>query len=180
LGNVVLAFDGDPAGDEAIKNAMLTVLDLDDDHKDYIRSYVNDGRSFWSSLRFLSNQALSDEYRFWSFNIKGPEWLQQLFSDNALDCARLINDRANQLGRNSGTDTISSFNKENTITNVLASFGYQGVPGRSVKCPSHDDSSPSLSISRDDGRAYCFNQSCPLWHDGYGVDAFELNKILGS
>lgn len=176
----MLAFDGDSAGDEATGNALLNVIGAEDDQRDFLRAYVNDGLPFRDSIKLLSNQSLSDEYRFWSQRVKGSqEWLNELFKDHAEICMSLIQYRAS-LTNQTGIDAFKQFNAEHTISQVLSSFGYSAVPGRSIKCPAHDDSSPSLSISKDDGRAYCFNQACELWHDGYGVDAYELNKILGA
>lgn len=178
---VVLAFDGDEAGQQAADNAVLTVLNLEDDQKDYLRSFVFQGNSFESSIKYLSNESLANEYRFWSSPPrKTPEWIRDEFKEYEEACMRLINYRSSLVSKTGGNDHIREFNSQNTITAVLASYGYNATPGRSVRCPSHDDTTPSLSVSRDDGRAYCFNQSCPLWHDGYGVDAYELNKILGA
>lgn len=180
--SVVIAFDGDEAGLQAADNSLLTMLDVEDDERDYLRAYVVDGKTFRESIAYLSNQSLSDEYRFWSVAPTGaPNWMTDLFKENAETVMAMINYRANQTRYfKTRDDMFGQFNTEHTITDVLASYGHQGIPGRSVRCPVHDDSSPSLSISKDDGRAYCFNQSCELWHDGYGVDAYELNRILGA
>ena len=179
--SVVIAFDGDEAGEEAMNNSLLTILDVEDYEKDYLRAYVIDGKPFYEALKYLGNKSLSNEYRFWSRPPKGmPEWMRDLFQEQAQTCMRLINERSTEVNAPQDVSGIKRFNAEHTITAVLEQYGFHGVPGRSVKCPKHDDSSPSLSISRDDGRAYCFNQSCVLWHDGYGVDAFELNRILGA
>ena len=179
---VVLAFDGDAAGDEASTNAVLNVLGVEDDERDYLRAYAMEGKPFRDSIKLLSNENLSHEYRWWSqaSTHNWPDWLGDLFKQHAEECMSLINYRSSQINNRGSSDAFKQFNAEHTITDVLNSFGYHAVQGRSVKCPAHDDSSPSLSISKDNGRAYCHNQSCALWHDGYGVDAYELNKILGA
>ncbi len=180
---VVLAMDGDEAGEEASKNALLTVLNVPDDERNYLKSYVNEGKTFRESIKSLSNELLAREYQFWS-GLAGrgeplPDWMKDEFREHAEACMALINERSSKVSMRHGSDDIKQFNIENSITNILSSYGHQAVPGRSVRCPAHDDSSPSLSISKDNNRAYCFNQSCALYNDGWGVDSFELNKILG-
>lgn len=51
------------------------------------------------------------------------------------------------------------------------------VPGRSVRCPAHDDRSPSLSILPDDRRVICHAPACDLHNDGHGVGTYQLRKI---
>lgn len=181
MGNVVLAFDGDSAGEQAMHNALLNLLPIEEDVRAFLRSWVFNKEEYTKAITFLSNEALADEYRVNVSAVSGnmPDWYRDSAREWANECMRLINYRAAELTRpDNGYDQIKEYNREHTISSVLSEFGYRAVPGRSTRCPAHDDSSPSLSISRDDGRAYCFNQSCILWHDGYGVDAFELNKIL--
>lgn len=50
-------------------------------------------------------------------------------------------------------------------------------PGRSVRCPAHDDRQPSLSILRDDRRVVCHSPSCILSNDGRGRGTHELRKL---
>lgn len=177
---VVLAFDGDEAGEKALESAVLTVLDAPDDIKDFIRGYSFQGKDYSEALKSLTNESLAEEYRWYNDlanNKELADFWRDFAREQATTCMKLIQQRSvrnEQLveGR------ISSFNKYNTITDVMGRFGHQARPGRTNTCPMHDDSTPSLSISKDDGRAYCFNQSCVLWNDGHGVDAFELNKIL--
>jgi DNA primase len=182
MGDVVLAFDGDEAGDKAMQNAMLNLLNLEPDVTNFLRVWAVEGKPYRDAILSLGNEALAEEYQSVSrmaSNREFPDWLRDGLRQDAYQCMNLINYRSAQLTRaGNGVDQIKDFNSEHSISSVLASYGYPGVPGRSVRCPKHDDSSPSLSISRDDGRAYCFNQSCILWHDGYGVDAYELDKIL--
>lgn len=73
----------------------------------------------------------------------------------------------------------SSRAEEESVTDVLASvWGVVGaVPGRSIKCPAHDDRSPSLSILPDDRRVICHSPSCELNNDGHGVGSYQLRKI---
>jgi len=48
------------------------------------------------------------------------------------------------------------------------------APGRTIRCPCHDDRAPSLSIARDDSRVWCHAPSCDLSADGRGQDAYGL------
>lgn len=50
-------------------------------------------------------------------------------------------------------------------------------PGRAVKCPAHDDKNPSLSIARDDQRAWCHSPGCELNNDGRGRGTHELRAM---
>lgn len=53
----------------------------------------------------------------------------------------------------------------------------RAVPGRSVKCPAHEDSSPSLSILRDDKRAICKAPHCILNNNDRGRGTYELRSL---
>lgn len=82
--------------------------------------------------------------------------------------ARLVN----------GAATIRSTD-EVTVSEILRDdFGVLDArPGRTVRCPVHDDRSPSLSIARDDRRAWCHSPSCELNGDGRGQDAYSLAHL---
>ena len=52
------------------------------------------------------------------------------------------------------------------------------TPGRSVRCPAHEDQNPSLSIARDDSRAWCHASVCALHGpNGAGHDAYSLWQL---
>lgn len=76
---------------------------------------------------------------------------------------------------------IARFKAAWTVSAVLA--GRWGVvnaaPGRNVRCPAHEDRSPSLSIARDDGRVWCHAPGCLLANDGRGRDAWDLERLAG-
>lgn len=55
-------------------------------------------------------------------------------------------------------------------------FGLHSAPGRSVRCPFHDDRAPSLSISRDDERAWCKSPACWCHNDGNGRGPGEIRR----
>lgn len=79
--------------------------------------------------------------------------------------------------RSAGPSPIEQFNAAIGVTAVLArEWGApNAVPGRSIRCPAHDDRSPSLSIARDDSRAWCHAPACDLHGpDGAGHDAYSL------
>lgn len=51
------------------------------------------------------------------------------------------------------------------------------APGRSVRCPAHEDKEPSLSILRDDRRAICKAGYCVLNNSDHGRGTYELRKL---
>lgn len=53
----------------------------------------------------------------------------------------------------------------------------RAAPGRSVRCPAHDDRIASLSILRDDRRVICKSPACPLNNGDHGRGTFELTKL---
>jgi hypothetical protein len=82
-----------------------------------------------------------------------------------------------------GETPIEAFNATVGVSQVLArEWGVANVvPGRSVRCPAHDDRSPSLSIARDDRRAWCHSPACDLHGpDGAGHDAYSLATLARS
>lgn len=74
---------------------------------------------------------------------------------------------------------IIVFNREVGASAVLArEWGCdRAAPGRTLRCPAHDDRSPSLHVMRDDQRAYCFAPSCPLHNGGRGRSAYDLHVL---
>jgi hypothetical protein len=52
-------------------------------------------------------------------------------------------------------------------------------PGRSVRCPLHDDHRPSMNIARDDRRAWCHAPACIAYEDGRGITAWQLRHLAG-
>ena len=67
------------------------------------------------------------------------------------------------------------------VTELLSRhFGIQAVPGRTTKCPFHDDEKASMSIAQDDERVWCKAPSCPIYGDerGSGFGSFGLEKML--
>lgn len=178
---IAVAFDGDPAGEKATNEVLLTALNLSETETGFLRAFALDRKPFEDCVGLLANTELADELAFWTNMDKptgAPDWWHEMCQDFRTACLSEITKRSRQVNDRGGNSYIKTFNDTNTISAVMQSFGHRSVPGRTVRCPMHDDSTPSLSISKDDGRAYCFNQSCILWHDGHGVDAFELDKIL--
>jgi hypothetical protein len=51
------------------------------------------------------------------------------------------------------------------------------APGRSVRCPAHEDKMPSLSILRDDRRVICKAGHCVLNNNDHGRGTYELRKL---
>lgn len=61
---------------------------------------------------------------------------------------------------------------------LMALWGVQrAAPGRSVRCPAHDDKMPSLSISHDDQRVFCKAPGCELNNDERGRGTHELRRM---
>jgi hypothetical protein len=71
---------------------------------------------------------------------------------------------------------IREFNDTYTVSDVLRElWGMENAePGRSIRCPAHDDVHPSLSIFSDDRRVLCYSPDCLLHNDGRGRDAYDL------
>jgi hypothetical protein len=71
---------------------------------------------------------------------------------------------------------IQAFNEAYPCSEVLQELWHvpNAEPGRSVRCPAHDDLHPSLSIFEDDRRVLCWSPDCPLSNDGRGRDAWDL------
>lgn len=51
------------------------------------------------------------------------------------------------------------------------------LPGRSIKCPAHEDAMPSLSILRDDKRVICKAPHCVLNNNDHGRGTYELRQL---
>lgn len=56
----------------------------------------------------------------------------------------------------------------------------RAAPGRTIVCPMHDDTTPSLSISHDDERCWCKSPRCIAYNDGHGRGPAELRKLAVS
>lgn len=71
---------------------------------------------------------------------------------------------------------IGRFNAQVGVCEVLRrEFTVENArPGRTIRCPAHDDRQPSLSIARDDSRVWCHSPGCALSAEGRGQDAYGL------
>lgn len=79
-----------------------------------------------------------------------------------------------------GPSPIEAFNAAVTVTDVLSrEWGLDARPGRTVRCPCHEDRSPSLSVLPDDRRVYCHAPGCALNNAGRGRDAWDLAQMAG-
>ncbi len=64
---------------------------------------------------------------------------------------------------------------------ILTSAGVPRVnPGRSVRCPLHDDRVASLAVSRDGERVWCKSPSCEANNNDRGLGADQLTTALQS
>jgi len=68
---------------------------------------------------------------------------------------------------------------DSTASQILISLWgvLNAAPGKSVRCPAHQDKMPSLSIFRDDRRAVCKAPHCILNNDDHGRGTYELRKL---
>lgn len=80
-----------------------------------------------------------------------------------------------------GTSPIEAFNAVGVSAVLTRDWGCDPMrtrPGTTVRCPAHPDRVPSLSIARDDSRAWCHSPSCELHGpDGAGHDAYSLWQL---
>jgi len=78
-----------------------------------------------------------------------------------------------------GDSLIARFNTVGVSAVLARDWGVtNAAPGRSVRCPGHDDKSPSLAIARDDSRAWCHSPGCELHGpDGRGHDPYSLWQL---
>lgn len=68
--------------------------------------------------------------------------------------------------------------QDETVTAVLARlYGVVATPGRSIRCPLHDDHNPSMRIAPDDRRAWCHSTGCIANEGGRGVTAWRLAAL---
>lgn len=64
-----------------------------------------------------------------------------------------------------------------SVSDALIACGVLNAkPGRTVRCPAHDDRHASLSVLRDDRRAVCKSGGCP-W-SGRGVTAADVLALV--
>lgn len=66
------------------------------------------------------------------------------------------------------------------VVALLTGAGVQRAnPGRTVRCPLHDDRNASLVVARDGERVWCKNPECPGYNNGRGLGADQLARALG-
>jgi hypothetical protein len=79
-----------------------------------------------------------------------------------------------------GESPIERFNAAVGVTDVLSrEWGLPAVPGKTVRCPVHEDRHPSLSVLPDDRRVLCHAPGCLLNDGGRGADAWALAQVAG-
>lgn len=185
---VVLAFDSDEAGEKATINAILNLLSASATERNYLRASW-EGAPYEDAIRYLSNEELFAEYQAnkasesaWidDESEMGRAWYQMVREAREA-CMLLITERAQEASEYKSSrqnNAAGRFNAEQTITSVLAMFDIQAVPGRNIKCPAHEDSSPSCTVFKHDHRIYCHAAHCVLNGGGRGEDAYGLYRIL--
>jgi hypothetical protein len=75
---------------------------------------------------------------------------------------------------------------EGSITAVLRQrFGPEDAAGKSIEagksivCPFHDDTGPSLTIAKDDRRAWCHSPRCEAHENGRGITPWKAAQLAG-
>jgi hypothetical protein len=77
--------------------------------------------------------------------------------------------------------TRSAVAESETISGVLArAFRVIVEPGRSLRCPLHDDRRASAKVSADDLRLWCWSPSCPAHENGRGVSVRMLAEMAAA
>jgi len=80
-----------------------------------------------------------------------------------------------QRRRDRSASPIERFNHAVPVSEVLRrDYRLEARPGRALRCPFHDDRHPSLSLLRDDRRAFCHVANCWANNNGRGRDAWDL------
>ena len=65
------------------------------------------------------------------------------------------------------------------VTALLSAMGVPTpLPGKSVRCPFHEDRHASLSIADDDQRVFCKAPACPIHNGGRGLGSLALAKLV--
>jgi hypothetical protein len=64
------------------------------------------------------------------------------------------------------------------VSDILAGLGTAITPGRSIRCPFHEDRKASLSIADDDQRVWCKSPECPAYNDGKGIGSLALAALM--
>jgi hypothetical protein len=78
----------------------------------------------------------------------------------------------------SSAGRIADFNASIGVSQILQAAGAGWArPGGHGRCPYHPDSNPSMSVSHDDRRAWCFSRSCAVNRDDKGMDAWDLARL---
>ena len=69
--------------------------------------------------------------------------------------------------------------KGGDVLALLAGLGLPNVvPGRTVRCPLHEDRNASMTISRDGERVWCHNPECDGYNNGRGLGSDQLARAL--
>lgn len=76
--------------------------------------------------------------------------------------------------------SVSARQPQSVSRALYEAWGVNVVPGRSTRCPLHDDRQPSLRVAADDLRAWCFSPTCVLNEGGRGVTAWRLYQLAES
>lgn len=67
-----------------------------------------------------------------------------------------------------------------SVTALLQAMGAEPTPGRSCRCPFHDDRRASLSVADDDQRVWCKTPECDAHNGGRGLGTRGLERLIQS
>ncbi len=71
-----------------------------------------------------------------------------------------------------------NYTEVGSAVSLLDKMGVQAVPGRSCRCPFHEDRKASLSVAADDERVWCKSPECVAYNGGRGVGTLALAKMV--
>lgn len=112
---------------------------------------------------------------------KVPEWLGAIdqASDDAIVTLAERAPREPVQPIRERSDAARRFEQDTDVITILAALGLPNAqPGRSIRCPFHDDRRASMSIARDGRRVWCKSPGCIAHADGRGLGAADLALAL--
>lgn len=98
------------------------------------------------------------------------EWdvIRKLSADAPVEYPRQLGEYRRQVDRRDVPKAVT----------LLAALGVEAQPGRSCRCPFHDDKKASLSVAADEERIWCKAPECPAYNGGRGVGTLALARMI--
>jgi hypothetical protein len=103
-------------------------------------------------------------------SMKFAEWsvIQKLANDAPVEYPRHLGEYRKQVDRRDVPKAVT----------LLAALGVEAQPGRSCRCPFHDDKKASLSVADDEERIWCKAPECPAYNGGRGIGTLALARMI--